>query len=200
VAGALVALPVVVAWVRKYQALGVLVSEVAFPAQEQRAARNLAQALFLGVGYILFSLVLILLSAPLLPSGKLLLGFFGLLALLGILGRKRLVYLYSQGQAKIRETWDAPPDQDGLNLPGESTVHVHQIDPQSPLIGKTLADTQLRKKTGAVVVAIGRRGRNLVAPGAEARLEGGDELFVFGEADQVRAADEYLRTAGTTEI
>jgi Trk K+ transport system NAD-binding subunit len=135
-----------------------------------------------------------------LPSGKLLLGFFGLLALLGILGRKRLVYLYSQGQAKIRETWDAPPDQDGLNLPGESTVHVHQIDPQSPLIGKTLADTQLRKKTGAVVVAIGRRGRNLVAPGAEARLEGGDELFVFGEADQVRAADEYLRTAGTTEI
>lgn len=200
VAGALVALPVVVAWVRKYQALGVLVSEVAFPTQEQKAARNLAQALFLGIGYLLFTLILILLSAPLLPTGKLVLGLFGLLAALGILGRKKLVHLYSQGQAKIRETWDAPPDQDGLNLPGESTVHVHQIDPQSPLIGQTLADTQLRKKTGAVVVAIDRKGKNIVSPGPETRLEAGDQLFVFGEEGQVRAADAALRNAGTTEV
>jgi len=200
VAGALVALPIVVAWVRKYQALGVLVSEVAFPRNEQQAARNLAQALFLGIGYLMFALILILLSAPLLPTGKLLLALFGLLAVLGVLGKKKLVHLYSQGQAMIRETWDTPPDQDGLNLPGESAVHVHQIDPQSPLIGRTLADTQLRKKTGAVVVAIDRKGKNMVSPGPETALEAGDQLFVFGEEEQVRAADEYLRTAGTTEI
>jgi len=200
VAGALVALPIVVAWVRKYQALGVLVSEVAFPRNEQQAARNLAQALFLGIGYLIFALILILLTSPLLPTGKLVLALFGLLAVLGVLGKKKLVHLYSQGQAKIRETWETPPDQDGLNLPGESTVHVHQIDPQSPLIGRTLADTQLRKKTGAVVVAIDRKGKNMVSPGPETVLEAGDQLFVFGEEEQVRAADEYLRTAGTTEI
>jgi len=199
-AGAMVALPIVVAWVRKYQALGVLVSEVAFPKEEQRAARNLGQALFLGIGYLIFALILILLSAPLLPTGKLLLALFGLLAVLAVLGRKRLVHLYSQGQAKIRETWDAPPDQDGLNLPGESTVHVHQIDPQSSLVGQTLADTQLRKKTGAVVVAIDRKGKNIVSPGPETRLEAGDQLFVFGEEGQVRAADAALRNAGTTEV
>jgi len=198
--GATMALPVVVAWVRKYQALGVLVSEMAFPKQEQGAGRNLAQALFLGIGYVLFALILILLSAPLLPTGKLILALFGLLALLGVAARRRLVYLYSQGQAKIRETWETPPDQDGLNLPGESTVHVHQIDPQSLLIGKALADTQLRKQTGAVIVAIDRKGKNLVSPGPETVLEAGDQLFVFGEEEQVRAADEYLRSAGTTEI
>jgi K+/H+ antiporter YhaU regulatory subunit KhtT len=111
-----------------------------------------------------------------------------------------LVHLYSQGQAKIRETWETPPDQDGLNLPGESTVHVHQIDPGSRLVGQTLADTQLRKQTGAVVVAIDRKGKNMVSPGPETVLEAGDQLFVFGEEEQVRAADGYLRTAGTTEI
>ena len=198
--GALVALPVVVAWVRKFHALGVLVSEVTFPGEEQLSARKLGQGLLLGIGYLIFALVLIFLSAPLLPTGKLLLGLFGLAALLAVLARKRLVLLYSQGQAKIRETWETPPDQDGLNLPGESTVHVHQIDPQSPLVGRTLADTQLRKQTGAVIVAIDRKGKNMVSPGPETVLEAGDQMFVFGEEQQVRAADQYLRTAGTTEI
>lgn len=128
------------------------------------------------------------------------LGLFGLVAILGLLGRKKLVQLYSQGQAKIRETWETPPDQDGLNLPGESTVHVHQIDPSSPLVGQTLAETQLRKKTGAVVVAIDRKGKNTVSPGPDMVLQAGDQLFVFGEAEQVRAADEALRNAGTTEV
>jgi hypothetical protein len=31
-------------------------------------------------------------------------------------------------------------------------------------------------------------------------LEAGDQLFVFGEAGQIRAADDYLRQAGTTEV
>ena len=198
--GALVALPVVVAWIRKFHALGVLVSEVTFPKEEQLGARPLAQGLFLGIGYLTFALVLILLSAPLLPTGKLLLGLFGLAALLAVLARKRLVLLYSQGQAKIRETWETPPDQDGLHLPGESAVHVHQIDPQSSLIGRTLAQTELRKKTGAVIVAIDRKGKNMVSPGPETVLEAGDQLFVFGEKEQIRAADDYWRRAGTTEV
>ena len=202
--GAVVALPVVVAWIRKFHALAVLLSEIAFPRDKENGqagpGRKLSQALFLWVGYLGFALMLILLSAPLLPTGKLVLGLFGLVALLAILAKKRLVLLYSQGQAKIRETWETPPDQDGLNLPGESTVHVHQIDPQSLLIGQTLADTQLRKQTGAVIVAIDRRGKNLVSPGPETVLMAGDELFVFGEKDQIRLADEYLRKAGTTEV
>ena len=198
--GALVALPVVVAWIRKFAALGALVSEIAFPQDAQLGARKLAQGLFLGIGYLLFALVLILLSAPLLPTGRLLLGLFGLAAGLAVLGRKRLVHLYSQGQAKIRETWETPPDQDGLNLPGESTVHVHQIEAQSLLLGKTLAETELRKQTGAVIVAIDRKGKNLVSPGPETVLQAGDQLFVFGEKEQIRAADEYLRRAGTTEV
>lgn len=200
VGGALVALPVVVAWIRKFSALAVLVSEIAFPQREQSGARKLAQGLFLGMGSMLFALVLILLSAPLLPTGKLVLGLFGLVAVLGLVARKRLVHLYSQGQAKIRETWETPPDQDGLNLPGESAVHVHQIDPSSSLIGQSLADTQLRKKTGAVVVAIDRKGKNIVSPGPDTVLQAGDQLFVFGEAEQVRVADEVLRNAGTIEV
>jgi K+/H+ antiporter YhaU regulatory subunit KhtT len=51
-----------------------------------------------------------------------------------------------------------------------------------------------------VIVAIERRGKNLVSPGPETRLEAGDQLFVFGEAGQIRAADDYLRQAGTTEV
>lgn len=203
-AGAVLALPVVVAWVRKFHALGVLVSEMAFPRDEEKGrpgpGRKLSQALFLGVGYVVFAFSLILLSAPLLPMGKLFLGLGSLLFLLAVLMRKRLVHLYSQGQAKIRETWETPPDQDGLNLPGESKVHVHQIDPTSALIGQTLSETSLRQRTGAVIVAIERRGKNLVSPGPETRLEAGDQLFVFGEAGQIRAADDYLRQAGTTEV
>jgi K+/H+ antiporter YhaU regulatory subunit KhtT len=79
-------------------------------------------------------------------------------------------------------------------------VHVHQIDPTSALIGQTLAETSLRQRTGAVIVAIERKGKNFVSPGPETRLEAGDQLFVFGEAGQIRAADDYLRQAGTTEV
>jgi len=51
-----------------------------------------------------------------------------------------------------------------------------------------------------VVVAIDRKGNHMVSPGPETRLEAGDQLFVFGEKEQVRLADEYLRKAGTTEV
>ncbi|MBC9785968.1 potassium channel protein [Heliobacterium chlorum] len=68
----------------------------------------------------------------------------------------------------------------------------HEIDLEeivlrehSPLTNKTLAEAQLREKTGAMVVAI-RRGQELISnPRASQMLLPGDLLIVFGTRNQL---------------
>ncbi len=55
--------------------------------------------------------------------------------------------------------------------------------------GRTLADLPLN---GVVVTALVRRGKRLTAPPANARIEAGDALVLFGAAHDVDAAERML--------
>jgi CPA2 family monovalent cation:H+ antiporter-2 len=66
------------------------------------------------------------------------------------------------------------------------------LEPASPAVGQTLADTGLRSKTGALVLAV-RRGKNdLATPEASFRLVAGDVLVVVGQPQQLQAAYHFL--------
>ena len=202
--GAILALPVVVAFLRKYYALGMLVSEIIFPHrkgdQGVDPARTWATLLFCGIGYTVFGFYLVLISSPLLPAGKILWVFLGILTLITLGSRKKLVELYSKGQSSIRNTWDTLPDQEQVILPGNSEVRAYRIGESSIFVGNTLQETGLRTKSGVVVVAIERQSGNVVSPGPEEKLFANDEIFVFGEEEQLIRAEEFFSSRGVTAV
>jgi CPA2 family monovalent cation:H+ antiporter-2 len=62
------------------------------------------------------------------------------------------------------------------------------LGPESPWVGRTLAETQLRQRTGASVVAILRDHEVLPSPSPDTRLAGNDRLGLMGEEKSLEAA------------
>jgi CPA2 family monovalent cation:H+ antiporter-2 len=60
-----------------------------------------------------------------------------------------------------------------------------KVHPNAPQVGRTLADTQMRKRYGVSVVAIQRGVQTLVAPKPEQVIFPKDELLVLGTDDQI---------------
>ncbi len=64
----------------------------------------------------------------------------------------------------------------------------------SPVVGQTLADADLRNRTGATVMAIRRDRETMYYPNAQTTLHAGDKLLVIGERAELaafRGAIEY---------
>lgn len=59
------------------------------------------------------------------------------------------------------------------------------VEKGSELIGKTLAETALRRKHGITVVAVLREGETLVNPGADFVFKEGDTAYVFASVDRL---------------
>ncbi len=82
------------------------------------------------------------------------------------------------------------PDRGPIALPEDARLadvyrlqerlHAVRVGPGSPLAGRTLADSDLGRVLGVTVLAITRRGRRVVAPSRDERLEAGDTLVVAG--------------------
>ena len=62
----------------------------------------------------------------------------------------------------------------------------------SPFAGRTLADTQLRGRTGATVLAISRGQDVVLVPDGHVQLSAGDVLALAGTAEAVEAAKHLL--------
>jgi len=78
----------------------------------------------------------------------------------------------------------------------EVEISTLRVDADSPLAGRRLADTDLRRLFGVTVVAI-RRGEELLPnPGAEVRLQAGDALIVMGLNEEVASASALFRSGG----
>jgi CPA2 family monovalent cation:H+ antiporter-2 len=67
-----------------------------------------------------------------------------------------------------------------------------KLEPTCAAVGKTLAQLNLRGRTGATVVAI-RRGNQGIVPHATERLQAGDVLALAGSHEVVDAAVALLR-------
>lgn len=66
------------------------------------------------------------------------------------------------------------------------------LGPGSPYAGRTLADAQVRSRTGASVVAVVRRGEVFPSPPPSFRFSAGDKVVVVGTDDGVAAVNELL--------
>jgi CPA2 family monovalent cation:H+ antiporter-2 len=77
-------------------------------------------------------------------------------------------------------------------MPGLGVPVAVRVDPASPSAGHTLAELNLRGRTGSTVLAISRDGQAIMAPAAEERLLAGDVVALAGTQDAVEAAKELL--------
>jgi CPA2 family monovalent cation:H+ antiporter-2 len=79
-----------------------------------------------------------------------------------------------------------------------ATVDNIQIDPQAPSAGKTLVQLDLRKATGATVIAIVRSGEAIKNPGPDFAIQGDDILVLLGGHKELDQAMNLL-TRGIVE-
>jgi monovalent cation:H+ antiporter-2, CPA2 family len=90
----------------------------------------------------------------------------------------------------------APHDFDRM-LPGLGAPLPVRLKENSPAVGRTLAQMNLRAITGATVLAIVRQGRGLV-PSAEGALHAGDVLALAGTHDALDSARQILGAEAAT--
>jgi len=199
----LLSLPVVLAFLRKLQALSLLLSELAIrertSPQQKAALRTLLSNTILFAGTIALSVLLLALSAPLLPPLKILV-LLGLLAAIVAFGlRAHFIRLYARAQTVIRDTLerphDAPEPVPVSPLPpllDEADLRTIVLPDNTQAAGQSIRSLQLRTRCGASVIAI-RRGRETIHnPGADVTLLGQDELLLLGDPEQLQAAKELL--------
>ena len=81
----------------------------------------------------------------------------------------------------------------------ELTLRVEEarVDPQSGMVGKTLAQSEITQKTGLAVIAVkdGELEKYIYNPGAGYSLKANDILFVVGDVTQIEKLREIIRVA-----
>ncbi len=86
-----------------------------------------------------------------------------------------------------------------LELP-DVDISTFRILQGSALIGKTLAQIELRRRYGVSVVAIRRDAQILSNPGADTLLQPNDELFVLGPPEKIAEAAGLLHNPKEREM
>jgi TrkA domain protein len=72
-----------------------------------------------------------------------------------------------------------------------------ELPPDSPLIGLTLADADIRKKTGAIVIGVVRNNEMIPAPDPKNfKFQEGDIVIVVGTREQI---NKFVETFGKKE-
>jgi CPA2 family monovalent cation:H+ antiporter-2 len=144
-------------------------------------------------------------AQPLIPGGGVIV--IGVIALLALATRRSITDFdrhVHAGSALIvevlaRQSADKQPPALGeveAMLPGFAGVTPIVLAANTAAVGKSLADLDLRAKTGASVLAITRDGSGIANPSPTEPLKVGDVLAVAGSADAIASARELLLAPG----
>jgi CPA2 family monovalent cation:H+ antiporter-2 len=72
-------------------------------------------------------------------------------------------------------------------------IRWHTLTVGSPLVGHTLAEANLRARTGASVVALVRAGQLVANPKSHTMFAAHDIVGLIGDADDLAAVDQFIR-------
>ncbi|MBI5445131.1 MAG: cation:proton antiporter [Deltaproteobacteria bacterium] len=198
---------------RSARRLGLALAELALPAErpgrlDLAAAPREALVVTLQLGALLMvELPLLAVTQPFLPRLPAALLFAAPLVFLaaslwrsaeGLQGHVRAgaqVIVEALAAQRQRRTDEAEePGLGGVRelLPGLGDPVPLRLGAESPAVGRTLADLDLRGITGATVLAIFRAEEGLVVPNAKESLREGDVLALAGTQEAVEAAKRLL--------
>lgn len=220
VIGAAIALtaPFCIGVVRVSQRLGLTLARLALPAEKDRRIdfaaaprRTLVVTLQLA-SVLLVGTPLLALTQPFLPGvpGAAVLALA--VVLLGVAFWRRATNLQGHVRAGAQVVLEALTKrssrpvtrtaEDTLEhvqhlLPGLGALGAVRLDPGSGAIGKTLAQLNLRGRTGATVLAVTRSEGGVIVPTAQELLRSGDVLALAGTHDAIAAATVILGPASS---
>jgi CPA2 family monovalent cation:H+ antiporter-2 len=102
------------------------------------------------------------------------------------------------GLARYARAGSPPPDAHALAdvtrlLPGLGEPVAVRLEATSGAVGRSLAELNLRGRSGATVLAISRNGEAIVVPKATERLQAGDVLALTGSHEAIETARDLLR-------
>lgn len=199
----LVAMPLYLVTLRKFNALGMVLAEVGLPmtitGQWARHMRTfIAHVVTLGGGAAL-GLLTFILSASMLPSRESLVLVVALILLVSLWGRRRMLRVYQRAQMALDGVLQDGADAAG-DVAAETRDHLRlasiNIRAESKAVGQTLRQLELRSHTGVSVVGVERAGTQMVNPDPAMPLQPGDRLVMLGSQEQVEAAEAFLAGDG----
>jgi CPA2 family monovalent cation:H+ antiporter-2 len=202
-AAVLLSLPLVIATYRKLQALGLLIAEIASVRLKNEPRATALQVVIANTipvaGAIGMGLHLLVLSAAVLPSGRVLIVLLLIIAIVTTLLWRDFIRVYSKAQFALEETFSQPPpsrhDHPSPALAGllkQAEIVALTVVDGAPCKGRLIRELALRTETGASIVAIERAGTNIVNPGPDEELLAGDQVLLLGKHAQLDAARHYL--------
>jgi len=198
-AAVVISLPMLIATIKKLQALGLLVAETKVPtavAGEPAAAIRAVVAQVIPItGTVGLGLFVFFLSSTLLPSFKVLGILVILVGLIAWLLWHSFIKAYSKAQVALKETLAQAPAPAANPLPSllrEADLDTIVLKDGSPGVGKLIRELQLRSQTGASIVGIERNGTSIINPGPDEELQTGDRVLLLGNKPQLEAAKKSL--------
>lgn len=196
---ALLAIPLVVASLRKLQALAMILAEIRFPQNTSKPHSFLPRLLMEWSitisGTLALGIFILMLSSAILPPQRMLIIMVIALISIAIIFWKFNVRIYSKAQTALREVFSET--QPWLNLVTLSNIHsifdeAHLADtlvsPQSPAANKLIRDLNVRNQTGATIIGLERREKLVINPQADEILHPGDRIYLLGTGHQLEKA------------
>jgi len=197
----LVSFPLLLAAWRKLDASAMVFAEMCVDSARQGtklALRAVISNIILAASGAVFVLVLLVLSAAILPSLNLLLITGAILVAAGFLLHRRAVRLYARASAALQDTFAQPPGdarEEAAILPPmlrEARLETVEITPKSSAAGRMISELALRTRTGASIAGIERKGVSIVNPLAGEEIEAGDLILLLGLPAQIESARAEL--------
>ncbi len=204
VAALVFSLPMLIANLRKLQALGMLISEATIrresAGQRTQSLRAVVANVCLVAGSAGMILCVLLLSSALLPPLGVMLALVVVLVVVAWLQWRFLVRVYARAQIALKVTFEAnelgQAEIEAADLPAGLLEAAHldsvRLAKGSPVIDQRIGELDLRANTGVSIVGIERDGERIVNPGPEETLLEGDRLLLLGEDTQLPKAKAEL--------
>lgn len=195
-----IALPLLVHVWYKQRALAMVLAELAIPRGGSERAdrlRVIAMLAFQAIALAAVVLLLSVISLTLLPPWPVLLALLGVLGLLLVFGWSRFITLYYRAQVSVMETFAGHADDTTHHAPvppllDDAVMLPVELPPGIAAVGRTIRQLEIRKTSGASIIAIERNGSRIVNPSADEVLSADDIVTLFGTEDQVRQARQLM--------
>lgn len=104
--------------------------------------------------------------------------------------------LRGQNYRMLRGTSGRPVPEVVLDILAAGTTEVYRLESASPAVGRDLGALDLRRATGATVIAAVRDGRSVTNPGADFVLAASDSLVLVGSHAEIDRAFALLAPPG----
>jgi len=116
-------------------------------------------------------------------------------------GANRAVSPYAIGSHRLAHLMLSPAVVDFFETAfrrGQDALAIEDLalPADSPCVGRTLDTLDIRRATGATVLAILRDGNPVASPPGDFALAGGDHLLALGTGDQLRRLEKMITAGG----